>query len=135
MGGTTVTETSIQELCDACLVLFGPETAVSEAYLKYLRPSGLKTAYRKVALETHPDRARTLGKHASDLNARFAEVASAYRKLKAYTLLALLGKQRKLQSRFGEYFLQNGWFTSTQTDAFCKMQQQHNLKALRNKWQ
>lgn len=253
MRGNTVTETSIQELFDACLVLFGPETAVSEAYLKYLRPSGLKSAYRKIALETHPDRARTLGKHASDLNDRFAEVLSAYRKLKtamkddgiiladpppdyraatasrqprnknrptrknsdyyfsgsppkrnllfgqflfysglvswktyvnaliwqrrqrpllgqiamnwgllslqdireilaarqlgekfgesairqgylkAYNLLALLGKQRRLQPRFGEYFLQNGWFTSAQTDAFFKMQQHHNREVLRNK--
>ena len=247
--------TPLQELFDACLVLFGPETTVSEEYLKYLRPAGLKSAYRKIALETHPDRARALGKHTCELNARFAEVATAYHKLntamkedgvlladpppgyrasgvpeppprkpkrtrktadhyftgpppkrhllfgqflfysgrvswktyikallwqrrqrpllgqialewglltlrdirnilaarrlgekfgesavrqgylKAYNLLALLGKQRRLQSRFGEYFLQNGWFTSRQIEIFLKMQHHHNLQVLRAKWQ
>lgn len=255
MRGVAVAETPLQELFDACLVLFGPETTVSEEYLKYLRPAGLKSAYRKIALETHPDRARALGKRPSELNTRFTEVSLAYRKLnaaikddgimlvdpppeyraakkpsappkkkkrprthpdhffsgtmpqrhllfgqflfysgivswktyirallwqrrqrpllgqiamdwglltlqdireilsarqlgekfgesavrqgylKAYNLLALLGKQRRLQSRFGEYFLQNGWFTKEQIEAFCKMQQHHNRKALYNKWQ
>lgn len=255
MRGVLVAETPLQELFDACLVLFGPETTVSEEYLKYLRPAGLKSAYRKIALETHPDRARTLGKQPSELNARFAEVSLAYHKLnaaintdgilwadpppdyrsadrppkrqakkkrrrknpdhffsgsvpqrhllfgqflfysgivswktyirallwqrrrrpllgqlamdwgmltlqdirkilaarrlgekfgesavrqgylKAYNLLALLGKQRRLQSLFGEYFLQNGWFTKSQIDAFHKMQLHHNRKALYNKWQ
>lgn len=244
--------TSIQELFDACLVLFGPETTVSEDYLKYLRPSGLKSAYRKIALETHPDRARTLGRRASELNTRFAEVSIAYHTLKTaikddgilladpppdyrsttvspqpqkkrkrprkdsdyyfggsppnrnllfgqflyysglvpwkayikaliwqrrqrpllgqialdrgllslqdirailaarrlgekfgesairqgylkpYNLLSLLGKQRRLQSRFGEYFLQNGWFTRKQIDKIFIMQQRHNRSTLRN---
>jgi len=255
MRGVLVAETPLQELFDACLVLFGPETTVSEEYLRYLKPAGLKSAYRKIALETHPDRARTLGKRPSELNARFAEVSLAYRRLnaainrdgvmladpppdyraaekpaqppkkkkqrrkhpdhffrgtppqrrllfgqflfysgivswktyiraliwqrrqrpllgqiamewglltlqdirkilaarklgekfgesavrqgylKAYNLLALLGKQRRLQARFGEFFLQNGWFTKEQVDAFHKMQQLHNRKALYNKWQ
>lgn len=255
MRGVPVAATPLQELFDACLVLFGPETTVSEEYLKYLRPAGLKSAYRKIALETHPDRARALGKRPSELNARFTEVSLAYRKLnaaingdgimladpppdyqaperpsaqpkkkkqrrknpdhffrgtppqrhllfgqflfysgivswktyirallwqrrqrpllgqiamecglltlqdirailaarqlgekfgesavrqgylKAYNLLALLGKQRRLQARFGEYFLQNGWFTKEQVDAFYKLQQRHNRKVLYKKWQ
>ena len=83
MRGVPVAATPLQELFDACLVLFGPETSVSEEYLKYLRPAGLKSAYRKIALETHPDRARALGKRPSELNARFTEVSLAYRKLNA----------------------------------------------------
>lgn len=234
--------TPLQELFDACLVLFGPETIVSEEYLKYLRPSGLKSAYRKIALATHPDRALTLGKRTSELNTRFAEVSLAYHKLnaaikeeglllaapppketghpwknndhyftgkppkrhllfgqflfysgrvswktyikallwqrrqrpligqlalesglltladirailaarrpgekfgesavrrgylKAYNLLALLGKQRRLQTRFGEYFLQKGWFTGRQIEIFLQMQQRHNLQVLEDKW-
>jgi len=255
MRGVPVAATPLQELFDACLVLFGPETIVSEEYLKYLRPAGLKSAYRKIALETHPDRARTLGKRPSELNARFTEVSLAYHKLnaainedgilladpppdyrstkrsrkrpekkkprrknadhffsgaipqrhllfgqflfysgivswktyiraliwqrrqrpllgqlamewglltlqdireiladrqlgekfgesavrqgylKAYNLLTLLGRQRRLQARFGEFFLQNGWFTKEQVDAFYKLQQHHNRKALYKKWQ
>ena len=257
MRGVPVTAPPLQELFDACLVLFGPETTVSEEYLKYLRPAGLKSAYRKIALETHPDRARTLGKRASELNSRFAEVSLAYHKLntaikedgilladpppdyrssdvseeppprkqkrpraktadhyftgtrpkrhllfgqflfysglvswktyiqallwqrrqrpllgqiamdwgmltlpdirqilasrklgekfgesavrqgylKAYNLLALLGKQRRLQSRLGEYFLQNGWLTDRQIEILLKMQQRHNHQVLKTKWQ
>ncbi|MCP3955037.1 MAG: J domain-containing protein [Desulfobacterales bacterium] len=247
--------TPLQELFDACFVLFGPETTVSEEYLKYLRPSGLKSAYRKIALETHPDRALALGKRSSELNERFTEVSLAYHKLntaikadgilladpppdyrasdvsetppkkkkrrrkhadhyftgtrpqrhllfgqflfysglvswktyikallwqrrqrpllgqiamnwgmltltdireilaarklgekfgesavrqgylKAYNLLALLGKQRRLQSLFGEYFLQNGWLTDRQIELLLKMQQRHNHQVLRAKWQ
>ncbi len=247
--------TPLQELYDACLVLFGPETTVSEEYLKYLRPSGLKSAYRKIALETHPDRAMALGKRTSELNARFTEVSIAYQKLnaavqadgilladpppdfrssdvsepppkkqkrrrkhadhyfsgrrpkrhllfgqflfysglvswktyiqallwqrrqrpllgqiamewgmltltdirkilaarklgekfgesavrqgylKAYNLLALLGKQRRLQSRLGEYFLQNGWLTDKQIEILLKMQKRHNHQVLRAQWQ
>ena len=258
MRGIPVAATPLQELFDACLVLFGPETTVSEEYLRYLRPSGLKSAYRKIALETHPDRAQTLGKRAAELNDRFTEVSLAYQKLnaaikhdgilladpppdyrpsgvskpapvqpakkrknrrksgdhffngtppqrhllfgqflfysglvswktyiqaliwqrrqrpligqialdwglltlpdireilaarrlgekfgesavrqgylKAYNLLALLGKQRRLQSRFGEYFVQEGRVTKEQIQAFCKMQANHNQNALYARW-
>ncbi len=69
MRGNAVAAPDMQELFEACLVLFGPETSVSEDYLKYLRPSGLKSAYRKIPLKptrTGPD----LGKRTADLNAR-----------------------------------------------------------------
>lgn len=69
------------------------------------------------------------------LGEKFGESAVRQGYLKAYNLLALLGKQRRLQSLFGEYFLQNGWFTKSQIDAFHKMQLHHNRKALYNKWQ
>ncbi|OQY20564.1 MAG: hypothetical protein B6I36_00680 [Desulfobacteraceae bacterium 4572_35.1] len=43
------------ELFDACRVLFSNEVQVSRDFLFYIQPSGVKTAYRKKARETHPD--------------------------------------------------------------------------------
>lgn len=72
---TTVTST---DLVRACQILFSPETSVSLAFVQNLDPSTLKTAYRKKALETHPDRARALGVHEQIQTKRFREVKRAY---------------------------------------------------------
>lgn len=40
----------------ACSILFGSEISVCREFLSYLQPSGVKTAFRKQALVTHPDR-------------------------------------------------------------------------------
>ena len=45
-----------KELVRACEVIFGPELNISREFLEYLQLSGIKTAYRKRAMETHPDR-------------------------------------------------------------------------------
>ena len=69
------------ELYNACRIIFGPEVTISIEFLKYLQPIGLKTAYRKRALETHPDRAKTLGILPLNLNEEFRNVRLAYEKL------------------------------------------------------
>jgi hypothetical protein len=46
----------LQQLLRSCAILFGPEVQLSRDFLYYLQLSGLKGAYRKRALETHPDR-------------------------------------------------------------------------------
>ncbi|MEW6595368.1 MAG: J domain-containing protein [Thermodesulfobacteriota bacterium] len=48
--------TTEHELHRACEIIFGPELAVTREFLEYLQPSGVKSAYRKRAMETHPDR-------------------------------------------------------------------------------
>lgn len=45
-----------QELHNACQVLFGVELQISRGFLDYLQLSGIKSAYRKKAFETHPDK-------------------------------------------------------------------------------
>lgn len=45
-----------QKLFDSCRVLFGADVDVSWDFLLYLQPSGIKTAFRRMALLTHPDR-------------------------------------------------------------------------------
>ena len=73
---------SILEVSEACKVLFGPEVEVSIDFLKYLQPSGLRSAYRKKALETHPDRSETIRKDKAGMNDRFIEAKMAYEKLR-----------------------------------------------------
>lgn len=66
------------DVLDACRVLFGPGVRLSIDFLRDLEPSGLKSAYRKRAFETHPDRANALGKSEAEMNRRFREVILAY---------------------------------------------------------
>ena len=75
------TQTTSLELYQACETIFGPEVEVSNDFLEYLQPIGIKTAYRKRAFETHPDRAKVLGSFARDLNTEFIDVRQAYEKL------------------------------------------------------
>jgi len=68
-----------QQLLRACTVLFGAEVMVSRGFLDYLQLSGLKSAYRRRALQTHPDGDRTPSL-ACDA-AEFFEVREAYARL------------------------------------------------------
>lgn len=79
-----IQETNRTELYAACKTIFGPEINVSDDFLRYLQPVGLKAAFRKRALETHPDRARAEGDHSSDRHNRFHQVRSAYEALLHY---------------------------------------------------
>ncbi|MBW1720378.1 MAG: J domain-containing protein [Deltaproteobacteria bacterium] len=72
---------STAELFDACGILFDPEIEISYNFLRYLCPSDLRSAYRKKALETHPDRAKTLGKDEAEMNLHFIKATLAYEKL------------------------------------------------------
>ena len=44
------------EVFRACRTLFGSELPLSRDFLHYLRPAGVRSAYRKKAKVTHPDR-------------------------------------------------------------------------------
>ncbi len=49
---TVISET---EVVRACQTLFGDHVDISRDFLYYVQPSGVKSAYRKKAKETHPD--------------------------------------------------------------------------------
>ncbi len=66
------------ELFNACRVIFGSEIPITVEFLHYLQPMGLKSAYRKRALETHPDRTRGPGTGRGDTAAQFRQVRRAY---------------------------------------------------------
>lgn len=78
------TQTCSSELFQACATIFGPEVKVSYDFLEYLQPVGIKTAFRKRAFETHPDRAVALGVLDQDLNAEFINVRQAYERLLSF---------------------------------------------------
>ena len=74
-------EVSRQDLFKACESLFGTDVDVSVEFLRYLKPAGVKAAYRKRAMETHPDRAAFVAGGPDFLEKRFKEIHLAYQML------------------------------------------------------
>jgi hypothetical protein len=73
------------KVLEACRTLFGSDVSVGRDFLSYLRPSGAKSAFRKIAKETHPD--LFAGEHAKIQQQRtelFREVRQAYEILTAF---------------------------------------------------
>jgi hypothetical protein len=69
----------------SCEILFGPETVISREFLDYLQLSGLKAAYRKRAMETHPDRVFEAQRHVyRQTNDSFHAVNEAYMNLRLF---------------------------------------------------
>ncbi|MCG6552962.1 MAG: hypothetical protein L7F77_11590 [Candidatus Magnetominusculus sp. LBB02] len=83
------------ELYDACKVLFGKEVKVDRQFLDYIQPSGVKSAYRKMAMATHPDRLAVLGCGEISAAGDFRTVAAAYEKLSKYLKLRDSGYRLK----------------------------------------
>jgi len=77
-------ELPTHQLLHACRILFGPQIDISPDFIKYLQMPGLKAAFRKKALETHPDRSVSLALQTADLEEQFKEVSAAYRALFDY---------------------------------------------------
>lgn len=69
------------ELYRSCEILFGLEPKINRDFLEYLQASGVKTAYRKKARETHPDMMPANGDYNPEL---FRAVQEAYENLSAY---------------------------------------------------
>lgn len=77
-------DVSKQDLFKACESLFGTDIDVSVEFLRYLKPDGIKAAYRKKAMETHPDRAIIVAGEPDFLEKRFKEVNLAYQLLQEF---------------------------------------------------
>ncbi len=77
-------EISREDLFNACESLFGTDIDISMEFLRYLKPAGVKAAYRKKALETHPDRAIMLADKTESLESKFKEINLAYQLLKEF---------------------------------------------------
>lgn len=75
-----------QQLFQSCEVLFGSQLIISREFLEYLQPSGLKGAYRKRAMETHPDVLMAARALPADTvgNDHFHRVQQAYEQLSFY---------------------------------------------------
>lgn len=77
MAGTRV---NLEELVEAGRELFGPGFSADRAGWA----QDLKAVYRRRALETHPDRARAVGRSEAELARDFDRVSRAYRVLSAW---------------------------------------------------
>lgn len=121
--GETITA---DRLLDACRLLFGTEVEPSLDFLKYLQESGIKSAYRKKARETHPDRASILNCDVKYLENQFKLVNDAYRYLLSYVQnparFIIIGKTiprrperpaplRENRIPFGRYLYYRGFIT------------------------
>lgn len=74
-----------QELLKACQVIFGADLNVSRQFLEYLQLSGIKSAYRQRAKESHPDLLASESELVRARGARqFQLVKQAYDHLKVY---------------------------------------------------
>ena len=86
-----------QQLLHSCEILFGSQLTISREFLDYLQPSGVKSAYRKRAMETHPDRLAGQGQVPHPLNTlSFPMVQEAYEHL-----LCFLKAREERRSRAG----------------------------------
>jgi hypothetical protein len=72
-------EITFEDVLRAGRVLFGP--AFTSQAIGW--QDALRTTYRRRAMETHPDRARALGRSERELSREFERVADAYRVLSA----------------------------------------------------
>jgi hypothetical protein len=114
-------QTTSTELFQACETIFGPEIKVSIDFLEYLQPTGIKTAFRKRAFETHPDRAKALGSFAIDLNEEFINVRKAYERLLLFvetknegTVSASLFNDLRPQQDYSHQSTENYSYNNTQ---------------------
>ena len=71
-------------LFDACKELFGPEIETCPEFLHYLQPSGVKSAFRRMAKETHPDYFAQIPHLQDTQAAHFCRVKSAYETLSTF---------------------------------------------------
>ncbi|MBF0507974.1 MAG: DnaJ domain-containing protein [Deltaproteobacteria bacterium] len=77
-----LSQLSTPEIMAACGLIFGPGNNFSNDFLKQLQPAELKTIYRRKALETHPDRAKAMGRDEAEMTELFKEVSLAYELLR-----------------------------------------------------
>ncbi len=97
---------SDSDLVNACQILFSPYGNIcSVDFIKSLNSSTLKKAYRKKALETHPDRCEALGVDETVLSEKFNKVKTAYEVLKPVTSESYITKPDKVVKNkpFGFY--------------------------------
>jgi len=72
-----------QDVLNAYHVIFGSAGCFSVDLLRHLNPTALKTAYRRKAFETHPDRSLIVGKMENEMSNCFVEVTLAYQTLQS----------------------------------------------------
>ena len=70
------------EIASALRLLYGDQITARPDMLRTLDPEALKAAFRKRAMELHPDRAKIIGKSSDELSEMFKDVQTAYEQLR-----------------------------------------------------
>ncbi len=101
------------EVASALRLLYGDQVMVRPEFLGQIDPAGLKSAFRKRAMELHPDRAKILGRTSQELSERFKDVQTAYEQLRKMLspppeTVRDFGPKKKPPKRSG-----NGWGTTS----------------------
>ena len=84
-----------EKLYNACRLLFGEEVLISQAFLDYLEEEGISAAFRKKALELHPDRIAISGLPMSQAQVAFRLLQDACTTLREY-----VRNRKKRENRF-----------------------------------
>lgn len=72
----------INSLYKSCRILFGEDVVLTPQFLSYIQPSGVKSAFRQKALQTHPDRLIQLpDDERNEKREIFHQIASSYKEL------------------------------------------------------
>ncbi len=71
-------------LFEACRVLFGNDIEVSPGFLNYLRDEGVTSAFKKRAMEIHPDRALVSGLSVANCQEEFVALQVACETLRQH---------------------------------------------------
>ncbi len=117
-----------QELYNACYALFGPNLTVNRDFLEYLQPTGVRTAFRKRAFETHPDRDNAKnGKSFKQDTDNFLIVQQAYENLSNY----LVARERGF--RFPPTSLKETDYNGYKNSNFKKTSKQPSQTAYRHR--
>lgn len=104
------------DLLKACAVLFGSELDLNRDFLYYIQPSGVKSAYRCRARQTHPDMHRA-DPLRTDLNERFIEANNAYEQLLDF----VMNRDRRVLPKENEPgFRHHAWQARARTQHTCK---------------
>lgn len=96
----------VNELLKCCELVFPENTRISKDFITYLRPDGLKKAFREKIKHNHPDKAGVKGIDSNLLTEKFIRIREAYESLLPFvsgerSLQALLGESRKEKAKTG----------------------------------
>ncbi len=86
------------ELFEACRILFGADIVLSRDFLAYLREEGITSAFRKKAMEIHPDKALFSGFSREECQQEFVLLQSARKTLCEYIISRQIPPQASQQT-------------------------------------
>jgi hypothetical protein len=72
------------EIINACRLLFPAAAILDAGFLNTIADEDVRTAFRKKALKTHPDRSKALGRTPEELSRMFQELSSAYQTIQTF---------------------------------------------------